>query len=236
MKISKLLIILLLASANPALAQWQIGIGLSSSAPVDRFAGHNYPWGYSIDLVTLSPNVLQKSDNWGLQFGLNLSGGDAGRKSFDTNRALEQGTTEFYNCIVSHQATTRFGYQIAKKHQLYLEGIIGHTKFHSGRMSVSGDDNIMDDGHKDHLILFKDRTFRYGGAIGTTWKLKPNTRLELRVDYTRGTAAQYINMNSITKTEDGYHFRRGYSEYTDQLNIHLNIVWTLRRPSTWITH
>ena len=224
MKTLRLLFVLFAFNTTNALAQWEMGLDMGAIVPVGTLAESSFPPGIGGDLVFMSPTILNPESDLKVQFGLNLGAGDNGRKSFKTNSQFEEGSLGFYNCIVTHQVSTRLTYRPHPHFGMFTEALAGLTRVHSGINETTNTKKVTG---SSHTKVYSMRSFRYGGGIGASYYFNNYTRLELRADYTIGGPVKFIDMASADITEDGAIYTGVYSKRSDLVNIQLRICWSL---------
>lgn len=225
MRIIKLAIVSCLCFiATTSHAQWELGTNLYTTAPIGELAKQHFTWGYALDLTVLTPSFLPAESKTKWQIGLHIGGGDNGNKSFKTNSQFDKGSLYYYNCLVSHQLTSRWTFDVHPRFNVFTEAIVGHSRIHSGINETTETDNSDEYGH---TRLYSTRSFRYGGALGASYKVNHMLKLDLRVAYTEGGAARYVDMSTVRKTEDGYLFDSRFSNESDLLSIHFGTSWLL---------
>lgn len=224
MKTLRLLLILFVFTANNALAQWEMGMDLGAVIPTSTLSNNGFPIGIGGDLVIMSPTVLNSESNFMFQFGFAMGGSDNGRKSFKTNSQFEEGSLQFYNCMVNHHLSTRLTYRKHPRFGFFTEAIVGHGRFHSGINETTNTEKVTG---SSHTKAYSTHLLRYGAGLGTSYYFTNHVRIELRADYMRGGPVKFIDMSSVAITEDGAIYTGSYVKSSDVINIQARLCWSI---------
>ncbi len=228
MKRITLLLLVFLGLTTSIFAQWEIGIGGLGVGPVDRFQGSLYKNGGGLFINLTTKSFLSDNQPWELRFGLYMDGVDAGRKSFDTKLSDPpdaEGEIEFANCQIGHHLITRLGYQVTPKITVFMDGIVGHRKFHSE--TLTGLKEYKEEYKTDVEKIFVARTFRYGVGMGSRIGLTKSFGLEIRADYTRGGQVTYFDLKSIVESDDAFLYESQTWKHSDLFMVSLSANWKL---------
>lgn len=176
---------------------WRAGFQTSFAKPLDELAASNYRNGGGVALEIFTPSLLKSTGLFNVQLGVHLDYMRSGTEAQDINLP-EYGTDPVqYRARNQSSGLHLIGRLTTKEMGVmpYLDGFIGSRFFFSTSSVLIEEDPECP--HFETDFLTNNLTFVYGGSIGTMVKVNYNTRLDFRLTYSQGSAADFINLDNF---------------------------------------
>ena len=216
----------LIIFTNTTFAQPSMGVAIQYNRPIEELRTDGFKDGIGFNFSLLSNSLSSDHGIASLQFGGQFDYVFNGKQSEEIIVTVPE-TGELGNLYVNNQQVgahgiTRIITTDRFPVQLYVDGMAGVILFTSTE-SYGHTEECPD----ESLNLSRDFVFSYGASVGSMIRLSDEAKLDLRATYRTGSPARFIDLRTVTQTEqETYSFNYGTAPAT-QLSFQLGLSFVL---------